>query len=259
MTRNNDDPQCEAARQLADQGDTAPADFWACISDNALRTITAPTPLLEILQTPIADCSQDALACQFPDESWALEAESGDGVVGLVVHRAHPDARLLSSFADALERADVVLLAECRNCRGSGLHQGYAERNGVAVVCRDCGGSGARAQSYTPFAERRDREGVLSVMSHNPGVSLGDTTMGVPYSEWRDDPMAVARPGSENRAETCPAWWYQGSRAGVKPDWAECNSAYRFPTCRFFPTKSKCWERFDQERAAQAGDVCRQE
>lgn len=242
----NDRP-CQAERALAECEDYEPSEFWQRLSDSAGHTITAPPPLLEIMLTPMESVAQEALACQFSDDSWALEATDAEGNVGLHLPRAHPDARLLSGYAKAIEHADLVLLVECRSCSGSGLHQGYAERVGIAVVCRECGGSGAQAQGYTPFVSRREVEGVERVLSHNPGIGLNDPTQGVDYGDWQRDPLAVVRPGSEVRDVTCPAWWYQGSRAQAVVDWPECQSAMRFRNCRLFPQKAKCWERFDLE------------
>jgi hypothetical protein len=53
--------------------------------------------------------------------------------------------------------------AECSSCRGTGLYEGFCERNGHPVICVTCGGSGREVIFYRPFAGRREKHGVESV------------------------------------------------------------------------------------------------
>lgn len=142
---------------------------------------------------------------------------------------------------------------ECRDCGGTGLYVGPVERDGNAVVCHRCKGTGCFrfVHEYTPFVARRKRNDIAWVVEANPGivVGLGNNLRlpefgGMPYAGW-----SAGKPfprGSEMRKFVCPAWWCQ-SCGKDKPDWAECGLG-RFSDCKYFPTKDKCWTRYDWER-----------
>lgn len=56
---------------------------------------------------------------------------------------------------------------ECRECGGTGLYRGFAEREGTAVVCLRCNGTGCRKIMfevgeiiYTPYLGRKKRQDV---------------------------------------------------------------------------------------------------
>jgi hypothetical protein len=53
---------------------------------------------------------------------------------------------------------------ECSACGATGLYCGFAEPKGVAVVCRQCGGTGKEVLSGTPFTYRKRRRNVEWVM-----------------------------------------------------------------------------------------------
>ena len=54
--------------------------------------------------------------------------------------------------------------AECSACGGTGLYCGFAEPKGMAVVCRQCGGTGCDTISYKPFDHRKRKRGVKVVL-----------------------------------------------------------------------------------------------
>jgi len=143
---------------------------------------------------------------------------------------------------------------ECEACEGTGLYVGMAERDGAAVVCHRCAGHGSRilTVTYRDFEGRRQRNGVRRVYRTNPGICIGEGNGcqltdfgGVPYQEWLDSERFPE--GTEDRAHTCPAWFYQSADYEKKPDWDECMDSLggTFSTCPHFETKAKCWERFD--------------
>lgn len=139
---------------------------------------------------------------------------------------------------------------ECKSCKGTGLYVGFAERDGFAVVCHACNGTGCQhvKVEYDDFESRKDREGIKTVIQANPGIGVGGNLNfgGLPYTEWKAG--ATFNPGSEMREYTCPAWWYQSADYSKKPDWPECWGAGIFSGCKHFCNKSKCWERFDNEQ-----------
>lgn len=143
----------------------------------------------------------------------------------------------------------------CQECGGSGLYVGMAERDGVAVVCAKCSGTGCYTfvHEYEEFSERRRRPGVERVFRCNPGIVIGTNAGrlrlaefgGMPADKWeRGEPFPEQ---SEDRAHTCPAWWYQTADYKKKPHWNECGFG-TFSSCHYFPTKATCWARWDREQ-----------
>lgn len=142
---------------------------------------------------------------------------------------------------------------ECASCQGTGLYVGFAEHDGAAVVCYTCNGTGCEMLKIdvTPFTDRKPRTGVLRVYRTNPGIGIGsghgcrlEDFGGIPYSEWTRGVQFID--GTEDRAHTCPAWFYQCADGERKPCWKECGLGL-FSSCSSFPSKAKCWERWDRE------------
>jgi len=147
----------------------------------------------------------------------------------------------------------------CKSCNGTGLYVGMAERDGAAVVCHTCKGTGCHhfVYEYEDFEGRTKREDVERVYQVNPGIIIGCNENkglelsdfgGIPYSDWLEgQPFGI---GSENRQFTCPAWWYQSVDYKKTPEW--CYNDYgfawgAFSSCPQFTNKGQCWERFDKE------------
>jgi hypothetical protein len=149
----------------------------------------------------------------------------------------------------------------CQACKATGLYVGMAERDGAAVVCHTCNGSGKARHifEYEEFESRKKRKDVEQVFQTNPGICIGTGKEkqyklsdfgGMPYGEWLES--KPFKDGMENRKFTCPAWWYQGADYKRKPDWKECGGpGCSFSNCSSFPNKAKCWERWDKEFGQQ--------
>jgi hypothetical protein len=145
---------------------------------------------------------------------------------------------------------------ECSLCRGTGLYVGLAERDGAAVVCHTCKGTGQvkRKIVWRDFTGRKPRGGVLRVFENNPGICIGggkdkqhalSDFGGMPHDEWEaGNPFP---PESENRRFTCPAWWYQSVDYEKKPKWDTCIGCGSFSGCKHFGNKEACWARWDAE------------
>lgn len=144
----------------------------------------------------------------------------------------------------------------CNSCEGTGLYVGMAERDGFAVVCHTCSGTGSVhvvIEYDDDTTKQPAHAGVSRVLRVNPGIvaAPGVVPGGVSLAEWQADPTSVNQPGAEMRKHTCPAWWYQLADYTRKPDWPECGDALgrSFSDCSSFPTKAACWRKWDAEAA----------
>jgi hypothetical protein len=151
----------------------------------------------------------------------------------------------------------VQLEVNCPDCKATGLYVGMAERDGAAIVCGKCKGTGCYqfAYEYEEFAGRKEREGIRRVYEANPGICVGASAEsglslsdfgGLPYEDWLcGDPFVR---GSEMRRHTCPSWWFQTLNGYCKP-WETCaaNLGRPFYDCPRFATKEQCWKRSDEE------------
>ena len=145
---------------------------------------------------------------------------------------------------------------ECKSCSGTGLYIGFAEKDGASVICNKCKGAGKQHQyfEYTEFTGRKDNSKATHVFAVNPGIGVDNgkiTPGGVSKEEWMADSRSPFQPGNELRQHTCPAWWYQSADYNKKPDWKECLGVGTFARCQYFPTKHKCWERWDKENSVE--------
>ncbi len=143
----------------------------------------------------------------------------------------------------------IVITRQCSSCAGTGLYDGIGERDGFAVVCSQCSGTGKSIQTieWEDFTRRIAAKGVRQVLECNPGICAGGTRDfgGMSYTDW--DAGLPFPPKSEMRQFTCPAWWYQRADYSKKPEWPECMKCGSFPGCDRFPNKEQCWEKFDKE------------
>lgn len=141
-----------------------------------------------------------------------------------------------------------VIEAVCRDCKGTGLHVGLAVRDGAAVVCHTCRGTGCQHIEYEPFRQRRIREGIKWVYEIGAGVVVGtpfEEYGGMSAADWYAGQPFKA--GMEARKYVCPARWYQQANYAKKPQWDQCLIADAFTSCQLFPMKDCCWEAWDKE------------
>ena len=142
---------------------------------------------------------------------------------------------------------------KCKSCKGTGLYVGIGERDGSAVVCHECDGTGKShfKREYEDFDARAKRKDIERVYEANPGIGIGNGNGhyleefgGMPYKDWLNGKPFL--PKSEMRKFVCPAWWYQSVDYKKKPNWKECEYG-SFSSCASFPNKDKCWERWDKQ------------
>jgi hypothetical protein len=155
---------------------------------------------------------------------------------------------------------------QCQSCNGTGLYVGLAERNGAAVICRTCRGTGCYRfkHEYDDFHGKQTSPNVKRVFEANPGIVIGQSRGlaledfgGISVKDWQEGKPFP--PKSENRKYTCPCWWYQSVNFKLKPEWDECFAALgsSFSACPCFDDKAKCWERWDKEFSHAAIDAAK--
>ena len=144
---------------------------------------------------------------------------------------------------------------QCKSCKGTGLYVGVCERDGIAVVCHTCKGTGKQHVrfEYEEFAGRIPRSKIKRVLQTACGHVCGNNTAkgitiedfgGQSYDDWATGKPFP--PGSEMRRFACPAWWYQSVDYDKKPSWDECEWG-AFSACSHFSHKAACWARWDVE------------
>ena len=152
----------------------------------------------------------------------------------------------------------IEWVQECESCSGTGLYQGVAERDGAAVVCVTCKGTGRQhvKHEYNEFTGRKKAENVSRVYRTGAGIVLAPsvTSGGVPLEEWERNPDSVNAKGAELRSHTCPRWWLQVTDYDRQPKWDECKNVSlggSFSKCHYFPRKAACWTRLDEEEQSR--------
>jgi hypothetical protein len=124
---------------------------------------------------------------------------------------------------------------------------GYAERNGVGVICSACEGKGYEEEEIEIFKEKVKLDNITKIYLSNPGVFLSENSEGgMPYKDWLEDKKFPK--GSESRNHNCPQGFYQGANHNLCPNWKECESAYpTFQNCKQYNNKHLCWNKWDEE------------
>lgn len=85
--------------------------------------------------------------------------------------------------------------AECGDCGGTGLYSGMCEKEGTAVVCLRCGGTGCEEIRFTPFERRKGRRGIHTVsLSRGSFIAtgVGATGRSISYQEFQSGKMPTA-------------------------------------------------------------------
>ena len=150
----------------------------------------------------------------------------------------------------------IEIEQQCGTCKGTGLYTGLAERDGAAVVCMHCKGTGKTifTHSYEDFTGKKvpnENFPIERVFQSNPGIVIGkgmhrlEHFGGIPYKDWADEKPFPK--GSEMRRFVCPAWWYQSVDYTKKPKWDECIGVGAFSQCSRFTNKATCWLKWNEE------------
>lgn len=144
---------------------------------------------------------------------------------------------------------------QCSSCGGTGVYVGICERDGAAVVCHSCDGTGKGhiRIEYEDFEGRRVNSKIERVFETSSGIVIGTGNGkfklsdfgGMPYQDWLDNKPFPKE--SQMRQFSCPRWYAQSTNKD-KPDWKECTLVGAFSGCDHYPNKDKCWKRYDKEK-----------
>jgi hypothetical protein len=156
----------------------------------------------------------------------------------------------------------IVGEAECESCSGSGLYIGIAEKDGAAVICSRCKGTGRQRVefSYKKFTGRKDLKNVkrVYVTAAGYGISWKDITTdegniiefseaGCSYRDWKNG--VEPKPIEDLH---CPYMHtnqsMQSEEHKAHPLYNECckgNIGWGIISkCKLFNHKNLCWIRY---------------
>jgi DnaJ-class molecular chaperone len=71
-----------------------------------------------------------------------------------------------------MENEKTTLKIECSACKGTGIYKGFAEPQGVGVVCLECNGTGCTERTFTIFKERKKRDDIKTVRLSSEPVEM---------------------------------------------------------------------------------------
>lgn len=163
------------------------------------------------------------------------------------------------------DKLTVEIEHECGSCTGSGLYSGMAEKDGCAVVCTSCHGTGrcVSKMTFMKFNGRRDKKGIKRVFQSacGYGISADDVTRqedgkvikfskaGCTYSEWKAG--GIPKPIEDLH---CP-YLHSGQRMQSSSHKAHAlyesncrqNMSFSWITdCKMYPCKEKCWKKYHE-------------
>jgi len=147
----------------------------------------------------------------------------------------------------------INLDVECPSCEGTWLFQGMVEKEGCAVVCYNCEGTGLHKHtySYKVFAGRQPRKDIKRVFknsygyTHCPddyyvkdeGITIRFSKGGCTYEEW----LAGAEPKYMEQLY-CPYLADRDFKCRAKDSWIG-----HIPDCKFYKDKAVCWEEYNKQ------------
>lgn len=156
---------------------------------------------------------------------------------------------------------EINLEIECQSCDGTGVYVGMGERDGAAVVCYICEGTGCQKYhfTYVPFTKRKINEKAERVFIKGYGYCVGTKPItlsngtfvdfskeGVSYKEFLSGKMP-----KHIKHMGCPMMADRGACQNKKGFVAKCNKKNdgylnHIPSCKY-KDKVKCWERFENQ------------
>lgn len=147
------------------------------------------------------------------------------------------------------------IIIECSSCNGTGLYVGESERDGAAVICRECEGTGYITFEYKKFKERKIRENVKRVFEPcNYVISATDiitkegklikfSEAGCSYEEW----LQGAKP-KPIKDLYCPYIWRNTGMGHEPLEKCKENTSHScvISDCKLYYLKEECWKEYEE-------------
>lgn len=143
---------------------------------------------------------------------------------------------------------------ECKDCEGTGLYKGFAEKGSCARICYTCKGTGSVKFIYNEFNGRKIRNDIKRVFGNTHGFVHTDKDYvnengdiiyfskgGCAYEEW----LKGVKPKPVKELY-CPYVWCNDGSGNVPL--SECKTYIknyeRIPNCLMYKDKSSCWKKY---------------
>jgi len=158
---------------------------------------------------------------------------------------------------------EIKLKIECQSCQGTGVYQGMAERDGAAVICHTCKGTGCQDYTfrYNDFEGRIKKRGVERVYLSGYGYCISPKPITLSNGTFVDFPNEGVSYGDFLKGNMpkhikqmgCPMMADQGAchnKKGFVDNCGKLNGSYLsyIPSCKH-GNKMECWDRFEKEAA----------
>lgn len=151
------------------------------------------------------------------------------------------------------------IIIQCRECQGTGLYKGMAERDNCATVCSTCKGTGKSEFYYNKFTGKKVKENIKRVFGNTCGYVHSDVDItteqegrvikfsegGCSYEEWLNG--EIPKPVKELY---CPYIW---NNKGVGNEPIEdckiyCKGFGSISSCENYHNKKECWIKFESNK-----------
>lgn len=134
---------------------------------------------------------------------------------------------------------------ECKQCDGTGLYVGMAERDGAAVVCYRCKGTGKDHIEFVPFVSRLEPKKPVKRVHVSRGYVLSpnhaDCDGGVPYDQWKPGKVIPA-----DERLYCPMLYTHQEYCAFRDEHGSARPGIgqRISDCEMWKVKEACWVKF---------------
>lgn len=146
----------------------------------------------------------------------------------------------------------IEVAIACKACDATGLYVGMAERDGTAVVCCRCHGTGHDTFTYTPFTERQAPPSTVARVHVARGYALSNQHPGcqggTPITEWKPGQVVPA-----DEQLYCPYLYtnqdWCAQRPGQHHD-SPLGAGDWISDCPFWSEKAECWRAYHADPTA---------
>ena len=149
-----------------------------------------------------------------------------------------------------------IVRIECKSCKGTGLYQGFCEKEGCAVICTNCKGQGVSTETYIEFTGRNKLKGIERVFKtsgmfyHAPKntffeddkVTIRFEDGGCTYDKWLNG--AEPKPVKDLY---CPYIWDRNSYPIKRCDGGMNTFSSKITDCKFQCDKLECWRLYEEK------------